>query len=285
MHYILLGVAGVLLGVVASKSTTGGIEFVKACDSSADDVTNQCINRIPDNVGVSSGNHACAYHEAEVRCLGLCGNTMTWKVAYNNALKRYRLVCASYIDERIADKEESGEMDGDSESPRPKKSSKKNKAKSEEEDEQAEDDEGSKPRDTKKSKKDEDGADKKDEDGADKKDEDGKSKAAKSTDAKASKSEASKGKPSPTKSASTAKPTESSQAKVVTIKVSTKTAGGNDGEKTGANRKAADDKEKNGKEQPHAMLPTMDPELADSAPAASSLGLAAVLLSVAAALF
>ncbi|KAJ1733042.1 hypothetical protein LPJ61_001752 [Coemansia biformis] len=104
----LLLLAALALAVPGNAARPGssGEEFVKACDSGSDDVTNQCINRIPEDIGVSSGNHACAYHEAEVRCLGLCGNTLTWKVAYNNALKRYRLVCASYIKDRIADKEE-----------------------------------------------------------------------------------------------------------------------------------------------------------------------------------
>ncbi|KAJ1990626.1 hypothetical protein GGI25_004113 [Coemansia spiralis] len=101
------------------KSSDSGIEYVKACDSGPDDVTNQCINRIPDDIGMSSGNHACAYHEAEVKCLGLCGNTLTWKVSYKNALKRYRLVCARYIEERIAEKEDDGEANGDSDSPPP----------------------------------------------------------------------------------------------------------------------------------------------------------------------
>ncbi|KAJ2326313.1 hypothetical protein GGI00_004785, partial [Coemansia sp. RSA 2681] len=114
------------LGLVAmARSSGSGIEYVKACDSGSDDVTNQCINRIPEDVGVNSGNHACAYHEAEVKCLGLCGNTVTWKVAYMNALKRYRLVCANYIDERLAEKEE--EIDtggGESNPPLPPKKKK-----------------------------------------------------------------------------------------------------------------------------------------------------------------
>ncbi|KAJ1931524.1 hypothetical protein GGF37_007368, partial [Kickxella alabastrina] len=93
-------------------SSNNGIEYVKACDSSQDDVTNMCINRIPEDIGKSSGNRACAYHEAEIKCLGLCGNTVTWKVAYRNSLKRYRLVCASYIDERLAEKEDEADMDG-----------------------------------------------------------------------------------------------------------------------------------------------------------------------------
>ncbi|KAJ1946396.1 hypothetical protein FBU59_002039, partial [Linderina macrospora] len=93
----------------SNQSSDDGVEFVRACDSGSDDVTNQCINRIPEDIGSNTNNHACAYHEAEVKCLGLCGNTLTWKVAYNNALKRYRLVCARYIDDRIAEKEESGE--------------------------------------------------------------------------------------------------------------------------------------------------------------------------------
>ncbi|KAJ1855827.1 hypothetical protein LPJ57_007284 [Coemansia sp. RSA 486] len=105
--------------ISAKKSSDSGVEYVRACDSGSDDVTNMCINRIPEDIGKSSGNHACAYHEAEVKCLGLCGNTVTWKVAYNNSLKRYRLVCASYIDERLAEKEEEGDG-GDSEE-KPKK--------------------------------------------------------------------------------------------------------------------------------------------------------------------
>ncbi|KAJ2813242.1 hypothetical protein H4S07_000837 [Coemansia furcata] len=111
-----------------ARSAGAGIEYVKACDSGSDDVTNQCINRIPEDVGINSGNHACAYHEAEVKCLGLCGNTVTWKVAYMNALKRYRLVCANYIDERLAEKEE--EVDsggGESNSPPPPPPPKKKK--------------------------------------------------------------------------------------------------------------------------------------------------------------
>ncbi|KAJ2795515.1 hypothetical protein H4R21_005077 [Coemansia helicoidea] len=104
---LLLAVAALALSAAAAaRGGRSGEEFVKACDSGPDDVTNQCINRIPDDIGVSTGSHACAYHEAEVRCLGLCGNTMTWRVAYQNALKRYRLVCASYIKDRIAEKEE-----------------------------------------------------------------------------------------------------------------------------------------------------------------------------------
>ncbi|KAJ1828703.1 hypothetical protein LPJ70_007188, partial [Coemansia sp. RSA 2708] len=47
-----------LLGLAAGKTSTSGIEFVRACDSGSDDVTNQCINRIPDDIGRSSGNHA-----------------------------------------------------------------------------------------------------------------------------------------------------------------------------------------------------------------------------------
>ncbi|KAJ1958627.1 hypothetical protein EC988_000202, partial [Linderina pennispora] len=109
------------------KNSDDGVEFVRACDSGSDDVTNQCINRIPEDIGANSSNHACAYHEAEVKCLGLCGNTLTWKVAYINALKRYRLVCAGYIDERIAEKEESGEG-GDPDSSNAIRKHKKKKA-------------------------------------------------------------------------------------------------------------------------------------------------------------
>ncbi|KAJ2746431.1 hypothetical protein GGI20_001349 [Coemansia sp. BCRC 34301] len=112
------------LGAMA-RSTGSGIEYVKACDSGPDDVTNQCINRIPEDVGINSGNHACAYHEAEVKCLGLCGNTVTWKVAYMNALKRYRLVCANYIDERLAEKEEEIDTGGGESSPPPPPKKKK----------------------------------------------------------------------------------------------------------------------------------------------------------------
>ncbi|KAJ1821544.1 hypothetical protein GGH91_001542 [Coemansia sp. RSA 2671] len=129
MHNSTLNLAVLLLSlaicslhcgfVAAAKSTGSGIEYVKACDSGADDVTNQCINRIPEDVGVNSGNHACAYHEAEVKCLGLCGNTVTWKVAYMNALKRYRLVCANYIDERLAEKEEEMDTGGGESNPPP----------------------------------------------------------------------------------------------------------------------------------------------------------------------
>ncbi|KAJ2557086.1 hypothetical protein EV175_001560 [Coemansia sp. RSA 1933] len=105
-------------GVSATpKSSDSGVEYVKACDSGPDDVTNQCINRIPEDVGMDSGNHACAYHEAEVKCLGLCGNTVTWKTSYKNALKRYRLVCARFIEERLADKEEEEEANGGNDSP------------------------------------------------------------------------------------------------------------------------------------------------------------------------
>ncbi|KAJ2465892.1 hypothetical protein GGI03_002407 [Coemansia sp. RSA 2337] len=138
MHRSAFNLAMLVLGLalcslhcglmVAARSTGAGIEYVKACDSGADDVTNQCINRIPEDVGINSGNHACAYHEAEVKCLGLCGNTVTWKVAYMNALKRYRLVCANYIDERLAEKEE--EVDsggGESNSPPPPPPPKKKK--------------------------------------------------------------------------------------------------------------------------------------------------------------
>ncbi|KAJ2746374.1 hypothetical protein H4S06_005236 [Coemansia sp. BCRC 34490] len=103
------------------KSSDSGVEYVKACDSGPDDVTNQCINRIPEDVGIDSGNHACAYHEAEVKCLGLCGNTVTWKTSYKNALKRYRLVCARFIEERLADKDEDEDANGgDDSSPRKK---------------------------------------------------------------------------------------------------------------------------------------------------------------------
>ncbi|KAI8320158.1 hypothetical protein GQ54DRAFT_305708 [Martensiomyces pterosporus] len=103
-----------------SKLADKSIEYVKACDSGPDDVTNQCISRIPEDIGMNTNNHACAYHEAEVKCLGLCGNTITWKVAYTNALKRYRLVCAGYIEERLMEKDDEGEggdnFEGDSES-------------------------------------------------------------------------------------------------------------------------------------------------------------------------
>ncbi|KAJ2822261.1 hypothetical protein GGI24_003994 [Coemansia furcata] len=138
MHGSTFNLAVLMLGLVlcslhcglmaTARSTGAGIEYVKACDSGSDDVTNQCINRIPEDVGINSGNHACAYHEAEVKCLGLCGNTVTWKVAYMNALKRYRLVCANYIDERLAEKEE--EVDsggGESNSPPPPPPPKKKK--------------------------------------------------------------------------------------------------------------------------------------------------------------
>ncbi|KAJ2891445.1 hypothetical protein IWW38_003615 [Coemansia aciculifera] len=121
MHYsfAVLALALCCPNAAWAKSSGSGIEYVKACDSSSDDVTNQCINRIPEDVGLNSGNHACAYHEAEVKCLGLCGNTVTWKVAYMNALKRYRLVCANYIDERLAEKEEEVDSGGGDSSPPP----------------------------------------------------------------------------------------------------------------------------------------------------------------------
>ncbi|KAJ2662564.1 hypothetical protein IWW48_001806 [Coemansia sp. RSA 1200] len=104
------------------KSSDSGVEYVKACDSGPDDVTNQCINRIPEDVGIDSGNHACAYHEAEVKCLGLCGNTVTWKTSYKNALKRYRLVCARFIEERLAEKDEDEDANGGDDSSTRKKS-------------------------------------------------------------------------------------------------------------------------------------------------------------------
>ncbi|KAJ2498229.1 hypothetical protein GGH96_004481 [Coemansia sp. RSA 1972] len=242
MHYKSLGLFTLLLSLVSSKSAD--IEFVQACDSSSDDVTNQCINRIPENIGVGTGNHACAYHEAEVRCLGLCGNTMTWKVAYTNALKRYRLVCASFIDERMAEKEEMGESGETG----PKKQKQKPREEQSEVKEEV----------TEKAKK---------------------------TNGEAKPTKSDKNKSGPTQSKD-AKPTGS--AKATTIKVSIKTMS-NDSEDKSAHAKsdsasAHSDIKSKDTNKARAMIPTMDPELADSA-SAPSLALAAILLSIAATLF
>ncbi|KAJ1853900.1 hypothetical protein GGH12_004487 [Coemansia sp. RSA 1822] len=239
MHYPSLGLFTLLLTLVSAKSAD--IEFVQACDSSSDDVTNQCINRIPENIGIGTGNHACAYHEAEVRCLGLCGNTVTWKVAYTNALKRYRLVCASYIDERMAEKEEMGEANGD-------RGPQKQKQKPREEQSEAK--------------------------------EEVVEKAKKTSDAKATKS-VDKNKSGATQSKD-AKPT--AQAKPTTIKVSIKTA--SDTDKSAHTKSDISAHNTNSKDtnKARAMIPTMDPELADSS-STSSLALSAILLSIAATLF
>ncbi|KAJ1805276.1 hypothetical protein LPJ77_004315 [Coemansia sp. RSA 2523] len=238
MHYKSLGLFSLLLTLVSSKSAD--IEFVQACDSSSDDVTNQCINRIPENIGAGTGNHACAYHEAEVRCLGLCGNTVTWKVAYTNALKRYRLVCASFIDERIAEKEEMG-----GEENAPKKQKQKPR---EEESETTEVVEKvvEKVEKVKKTKSE--------------------------GEVKPTKSEKNKATAMQSKDV---KPTGS--AKAMTITVSIKTAS-NDGEDKSAHSARSKDTNK-----ARALIPTMDPELADSA-SAPSLAISA-LFFLAATLF
>ncbi|KAJ2373350.1 hypothetical protein H4S02_008887 [Coemansia sp. RSA 2611] len=264
-----------LLGLAAGKTSTSGIEFVRACDSGSDDVTNQCINRIPDDIGRSSGNHACAYHEAEVRCLGLCGNTVTWKVAYTNALKRYRLVCASYIDERMAEKEESGEA-GDDE---PKRAPKKQKARDDEEQPDDEGDEAKKQKDEAKkgeAKKDDDA--KKDDEA--KKGDEKKPAKAETTKPGSSKSGGSKTESKASKSDAPTKSTSESMSETSkpTLTLTRDSSSGS------SSRHSDKSSTRSGKNKPH-MLPTMDPELADSAPGPRSLGLAALLLTAAAALF
>ncbi|KAJ2633827.1 hypothetical protein H4R22_000102 [Coemansia sp. RSA 1290] len=258
MHFITLGSLLLLANLAAgSKPADAGIEFVKACDSGPDDVTNQCINRIPDDIGKSSGNHACAYHEAEVRCLGLCGNTMTWKVAYNNALKRYRLVCASYIDERIAEKEESGEAeDSQEEAPKRKKSK---AAEAEPEADKNEDDEG----ESKKPKE--------------------KPQPAKSTAKQDPKSSQKASETAHSKPTSTKQPGKSSSASKTSS--ATKTSSDNSASETSTqthhSTKPSQSKSKGG----HAMLPTMDPELADSAPGSPGLAISSLLAAIVIATF
>ncbi|KAJ2158206.1 hypothetical protein GGF46_003950 [Coemansia sp. RSA 552] len=255
-----------LLGTVQGKSS--GIEFVRACDSSSDDVTNQCINRIPDNIGENTGTPGCAYHEAEVRCLGLCGNTVTWKVAYQNALKRYRLVCASYISNRIAEKEDDGEAGGgsDDDDAPPKKKSKK-KAKDDESEEDS-DESTRKPSDDDS----DDGAKSSSASKSVKPSSTEKSSSAKPT--KPSKSVESKPtpkqKPSPTPQP---KPPQQQLAKK-------KPATGEDSDDIGQGQRMGKDKDDS---KSHGMLPTMDPALADTAPytAAPAAMLVAVLVAAA----
>ncbi|PIA16072.1 hypothetical protein COEREDRAFT_15650 [Coemansia reversa NRRL 1564] len=256
MHFNGLGLAvlGFILSGIqhaAAKSSDKGIEFVKACDSSADDVTNQCINRIPDDVGSSTGNHACAYHEAEVKCLGLCGNTVTWKVAYQNSLKRYRLVCAGYIDERIAEKEEEGEAEDDA----PKK--KNNKKSSEVEPEpEPEADTADEDQESKQAKK------TSEEESTSKPSKTVQQKPTQKTSQSSSKSPMSSTKlsnSSASKSESQSKPTDKPQPPK--RKSSSDDAANEDGSPASS---GSDPNEKNPKDKSHAILPTMDPELADS---------------------
>ncbi|KAJ2372538.1 hypothetical protein IW150_004070 [Coemansia sp. RSA 2607] len=252
-NHILSSVT-LLLATVAwgKKASDSGIEYVRACDSGADDVTNMCINRIPDDIGQSSGNHACAYHEAEVKCLGLCGNTLTWKVAYQNALKRYRLVCASYIDERLAEKEEEGDGGEPEEKQKPKREP------VQEDSEEQED--GAEQEDAKKNKKQE----KKPQ--AQAKSSGGSSQArASQTDGKDKKSV----KPSASGSASAS--ATASASKMATSSVaprSTTTINLDDLLQQVDKKKAARSRKPSGEEKSlkgQAMLPTMDPELAGAA--------------------
>ncbi|KAJ1664317.1 hypothetical protein IW140_003057 [Coemansia sp. RSA 1813] len=269
------------------KSSDSGVEYVKACDSGPDDVTNQCINRIPDDVGIESGNHACAYHEAEVKCLGLCGNTVTWKTSYKNALKRYRLVCARFIEGRLADKEEEEDSNGGDEPPPSSSSHKKpDSDDSSNEDSQADDaGDSSKPKKQKSSSGSSDDSKSNRKNSAQPKKETAQSSASSSQKAK---STASKPSPSATDSAHAKPASPSSKAQSSTLKQSTddiselinnisnaldssqakekpghaKNGGGKD-----HSSKTEDDKEKRLK----AMLPTMDPEVAGSPHIAHSL--------------
>ncbi|KAJ2779062.1 hypothetical protein GGI15_003993 [Coemansia interrupta] len=255
---LLLPLATLSYGKKASDS---GVEYVRACDSGSDDVTNMCINRIPDDIGQSSGNHACAYHEAEVKCLGLCGNTLTWKVAYQNALKRYRLVCASYIDERLAEKEEEGdggEADAE-EKPKPKP-----KKESDDEDADAEENKkkpAKKPQPQPQAKNSTSGSQ------------------AKTTQADAKDAKEKKGaKPSMTASASKAASSTAAPRSTTTINL--------DDLLQQAGKKRSTRSKPSGEERSlkgQAMLPSMDPELAGAAGRAPCVwALAAAALSVAA---
>ncbi|KAJ2615956.1 hypothetical protein H4S08_000991 [Coemansia sp. RSA 1365] len=255
MHLNGLGLAtlGLMLSSIhyaAAKSSDKGIEFVKACDSSADDVTNQCINRIPDDVGSSTGNHACAYHEAEVKCLGLCGNTVTWKVAYQNSLKRYRLVCAGYIDERIAEKEEEGEAEDDAPKKKNNKKSSDVKAEPESDADAAEEDQESKQ------------AKPSAEESTSKPSKTSQQKPTQKPSQSSSKSPMSSTKPSKSsasESESQSKPTDKPQPPK--RKSSSDDTANEDGSPASS---GSDSNEKNPKDKSHAILPTMDPELADS---------------------
>ncbi|KAJ2078307.1 hypothetical protein H4R24_004564 [Coemansia sp. RSA 988] len=264
-----LTVLGLLLSniqLIAAKSSNKGIEFVKACDSSADDVTNQCINRIPDDVGSSTGNHACAYHEAEVKCLGLCGNTLTWKVAYQNSLKRYRLVCAGYIDERIAEKEEEGEAEDDA----PKKENKKksSEAKAESEPDADAGDEEQEPKQTNKKSVEESSA--KPSKSAQQKPT---QKPSQSSSKQIPKSSAKPSKTSGSESESQSKPTEKQQSP------KSKQPSDDNAKEEGSHANGGSEhNEKNPKDKSHAVLPSMDPELADSSDQTRALALASCLL-------
>ncbi|KAJ1721345.1 hypothetical protein LPJ53_004124 [Coemansia erecta] len=263
------------------KSSDSGIEYVRACDSGSDDVTNMCINRIPDDIGQSSGNHACAYHEAEVKCLGLCGNTLTWKVAYQNALKRYRLVCASYIDERLAEKEEEGGDSGeDGTEEKPTKATKPRK----EQEDGGEEDVGEEE-DKKKNKNKKEEADKpakKQQQQPQAKNTTGGSSQGHSTQADAKDAKDKKSaKPSATASASASKAASSTAAPRSTTTINLDDLLQQAGKKK-ATRSKPSGEERSLKGQ--AMLPSMDPELAGAAArapciwalAAAALGLAAM---------
>ncbi|KAJ2847546.1 hypothetical protein IWW36_003802 [Coemansia brasiliensis] len=265
MHFITLGSMLLLAKLaVGSKSSDAGIEFVKACDSGPDDVTNQCINRIPDDIGRKTGNHACAYHEAEVRCLGLCGNTMTWKVAYNNALKRYRLVCASYIDERIAEKEESGEAEDTQEEPPKRKKTKAAEPASEANDKEEDDDEGGESKKIKKQQSVKSSAT------PEPKSSQKATETAHSKPTSSIKQHSKSSSTSDSKAGSATKTTDSS-ASETSIQMHHSSSKSNQSKS----------KSKGG----HAMLPTMDPELADSAPGSPGLAISSLLAAIVMATF
>lgn len=230
-------------------------EYVKACDSGPDDVTNQCINRIPEDIGVSQGKHACAYHEAEVKCLGLCGNTLTWKIAYSNALKRYRLVCASYINDRLMakdDDEANGKginNDDENEETKPRKTishpAKKHSAKDDSSSNDDVDDEATPSK--KYSPK--------------PKDKDNKSQAStKKQDNK---------KPNVSTSANKSKPFATSATTRMNI--------GIDLDKL---KSSSSDNDKEDKDKAHALLPTMDPELAHASHTAHAITLVSTLVVI-----
>ncbi|KAJ1799649.1 hypothetical protein LPJ59_001686 [Coemansia sp. RSA 2399] len=283
------------------KSADSGVEYVKACDSGPDDVTNQCINRIPEDVGIDSGNHACAYHEAEVKCLGLCGNTVTWKTSYNNALKRYRLVCARFIEERLADKEEEEEANGGNSDPPPSSSRKKSDSdESSNEDSQADDaDDSSKSKKQKASSKSSDDSKNNKKNSAQSKKDTSESSASSSQKAK---STGSKPSPSATDSAHAKSASPSSKAQNSSLKGSTDdiselinnissalgpsqakerpSQAAKDGSGKGHASNTEDDKEKRLK----ALLPTMDPEVAGSPHTAHSLTVCNCLLILSASL-
>ncbi|KAJ2384375.1 hypothetical protein GGI23_006943 [Coemansia sp. RSA 2559] len=282
------------------KSADSGVEYVKACDSGPDDVTNQCINRIPEDVGIDSGNHACAYHEAEVKCLGLCGNTVTWKTSYNNALKRYRLVCARFIEERLADKEEEEEANGGNDPPPSSSRKKPDSDDSSNEDSQADDaSDSSKSKKQKASSKSSDDSKNNKKNSAQAKKDTSESSASSNQKAK---STSSKPSPSATDSAHAKSASPSSKAQnSSSLKESTddiselinnissalgpsqakeKPSQAKNGSGKGHASKTEDDKEKRLK----ALLPTMDPEVAGSSHTAHSLTVCNCLLILSASL-